>query len=91
MRLIVALTLAIAPITSGAYYLSTRLLLSGTDAARFIGGGSSIHQIDTTRIDAYYRNLRLASLFGVFCAFLLALEIARAFKRAPSGNGSHSE
>jgi hypothetical protein len=77
-RLVLALALALAPFLAMAYYHAAKVLMSGSDAARFLEQGGSI---PTDKLDIYHGTLIGASLFGVVLSGFLALELSRLLQR----------
>ena len=64
-----SLTLFLAPFMMLAYFYAAKALFSFTDAAEFLekGGG-----IVTIKLHVYKATLVGSSIFGVFCAWLIA-------------------
>ena len=88
-RFVIALFMGIVPFTTLAYYYVAKVLMSGTEAASYVEHGGSIA---TEKLHDYYAVMMGAGLFGIVCAFLLALAISevlqkRNLKQSDAGAG----
>ena len=73
-----SLTLSIGPFLGIVYFYFVKLLMSFSEAARYLERGGSIR---TDQLTTYKSVLVIAALFGYFCAFMLAREISKFMQK----------